>query len=290
MLKQRIVGVVLVREGLVVQSLGFQRYLPVGKPPIVVEHLNRWGVDEIAMLDISAPNRPGPALEALVASVAPYCLVPLAVGGGIRTVEQMRNVIKSGADRVILNTAVLDAPQVLTQGADRFGVQAIIAAIDAKPTGSGKYESFVDGGLRATGINPAVLAKQAEAHGAGEILIQAIHCDGAKSGYDLDLVREISNAVSVPIVVLGGVGHPSHFVAAAKVPGVCGLAAGNYLHFTEHTAAVAKAFVQQAGIDMRVDSYADYRDFAFSEDGRLKKRSDAELEDMLFVHYVDEVI
>ncbi|TAK99869.1 MAG: imidazole glycerol phosphate synthase subunit HisF [Rhodospirillaceae bacterium] len=289
MLKQRIVGVLLVREGIVVQSLGFQRYLPVGKPAIAVEHLNRWGIDEIVMLDISSPQA-RLRLDVLMERVAPYCLVPLAAGGGIRTVDQIRDVIKSGADRVVLNTAVLDDPKLITQGADRFGAQAIIASIDAKPGDDGRYEAFVDGGRRRAHLTPAEMAKRAEDHGAGEILIQAIHRDGAKSGYDLDLVAEISKAVSVPIVVLGGVGSPFHFVEAARLPGVCGLAAGNYLHFTEHTATVAKAVLKKAGIAMRQDSYADYRDFSFSEDGRLLKRSDAELEDMLFIHYVDEVI
>jgi len=262
----------------------------VGKPAIAVEHLNRWGIDEIVILDISDNGARNFGIEKIVADVAPYCMVPLAAGGGIRTIDQIRDVIKSGADRVVLNTAVADNPKLITQGADRFGAQAIIAAIDAKPRAGGGYAAFVDGGRRAIKLTPAELAKDAEKHGAGEILIQAIHRDGAKSGYDLDLVAEISKAVSVPIVVLGGVGAPVHFAAAARFPGVYGLAAGNYLHYTEHTATVAKAALQANGVVMRHDAYADYRDFAFSDDGRLAKRNDAELEDMFFVHYVDEVI
>jgi cyclase len=290
MLKRRIVGVLLVRDGIVVQSLGFERYLPVGKPAIAVEHLNRWGIDEIAILDISDDSATAFHATKLVSDVAPYCFVPLAAGGGIRTIAQIRDVIKSGADRVILTTALLDNPRLITLGAERFGSQAIIAAIDAKPGADGKYETFVDGGRRKTGLSPADMARRAEDHGAGEVLIQAIHRDGSRSGYDLALLESVAAAVSIPIIVLGGVGKPEHLAAAAAFPGVYGLGAGNYLHYTEHTATVAKAVLQNAGVDVRHDSYGDYREFAFSDDGRLLKRADAELEDMVFIHYVDEVI
>jgi len=288
MLKQRIVGVLLVRDGIVVQSLGFKRYLPVGKPAVAVEHLNRWGIDEIVMLDISPGGAPD-TLQRHVAAVAPYCLVPLAAGGGIRNVDHIREVIKSGADRVVLNTAVLDDPALITHAAERFGTQCIIAAIDARPGASG-YDTFVDYGRRKTGLTPAQMAKRAEDHGAGEVLIQGMHRDGARTGYDLELIKQVTAAVSVPVVILGGVGSPAHMDAAAHVPGVCGLAAGNYLHYTEHTAAVAKAMLEAKGDALRHDSYADYRDFSFDTDGRLKKKSEAELEELLFVHYVDEVI
>ncbi len=289
MLKQRIVAVLLVREGIVVQSIGFERYLPVGKPEIAVEHLNRWGIDEIVMLDISGQQSTAPQLERNIAKVAPYCLVPLAVGGGIRTIDHIRDVIKSGADRIVLNTSVFDDPKLIDQAATRFGTQCIIAAIDAAPNGSG-YDTFVDGGGRRTGLSPKDMARRAEDHGAGEILIQAIHRDGCKMGYDLELIAEVAGAVSVPVIALGGVGMPAHMADVARVPGVSGLAAGNFFHFTEHTAATAKAVLQTSGVDLRHDSYADYRNDAFDAQGRLRKKADEALEELLFVHYVDEVI
>ena len=290
MLKQRIVAVLPVRNGIVVQSTGFQKYMPVGKPAVAVEHLNRWGIDEIVMLDIS-PRRPADSrLERYVLEVASYCLVPLAVGGGIQTIDQIRDVIKSGADRIVLNTSVFDDPKLIALAAKRFGTQSIIAAIDARPGDGEAYDTFVDGGRRRTKLTPVELARRAEDHGAGEILVQAMHCDGAKSGYDLGLVSQVAGAVSVPVIALGGVGAPAHMAAAARVRGVCGLAAGNFFHFTEHTATVAKAVIQATGVDLRHDSYADYREYSFNAQGRLNKKADADLKELLFIHYVDEVI
>jgi len=290
MLKQRIVGVLLVRGGIVVQSIGFKKYLPVGKPAIAVEHFNRWGVDEIAMIDISPENAGGTALHQMIADVAPYCLVPLAVGGGIRTIEQVHDVIRTGADRVILTTATYETPKLITTAAERFGSQAIIGGIDVRPDAAGHYGAYVDYGHRKVDLTPTALAKRAEEYGAGEILIQGMHRDGSKQGYDLGIVAEICTAVSVPVITLGGVGAPSHMAQAMSIRGVGGLAAGNYLHYTEHTAAVAKAALMATGSDLRHDSYADYSGFSFYASGRLKKKNDAELMDMLFVHYSDEVI
>jgi len=289
-LKQRIIAVLPILNGIVVQSMGFKRFLPVGKPPVAVEHLNRWGIDEIAMLDISRSASSGFALQTYVADVAPYCLVPLAAGGGIRTIDHVRDVIKSGADRVILNTAVFDNPALLSHAAERFGIQCIIAAIDARQTDGGRYEAFVDGGARATGMHPIQLAKQAEDSGAGEILLQNIDRDGAKTGYELELIEEVASAVSIPVIALGGVGVPNHFLPAAKIEGVGGLAAGNYFHYTEHTATVAKAALAAGGVRLRHDSYADYRESKINAQGRLQKLPDKKLEALLFVHYTDEVI
>ncbi|HCX14551.1 MAG TPA: imidazole glycerol phosphate synthase subunit HisF [Rhodospirillaceae bacterium] len=290
MLKKRIVAVLLVRNGIVVQSVGFHKYLPVGKPEIAVEHLNKWGVDEIVILDISGRNFADAQLEQNITRVAPFCLVPLAVGGGIRTVDHIRQVIKSGADRVVLNTSIFDNPKLIKQAAERFGTQCIIAAIDAAPSDINVYDTFVHGGKKRTGLSPKDLARRAEDHGAGEILIQAIHRDGCKMGYDLELIAEVSGAVSVPVIALGGVGCPAHMAEAVRVPGISGLGAGNFFHFTEHTASVTKALLQRAGVDLRHDSYADYRDYQFDAQGRLQKKADKDLEELLFVHYVDEVI
>lgn len=290
MLKQRVIGVLPVLNGIVVQSIGFQKYLPVGKPAVAVEHLNRWGIDEIIMLDISSTRSADEGPERYISDVAPYCLVPLAVGGGIRTIDHVRDVIKSGADRIVLNTAVFDNPQLIEQAAHRFGTQSIVAAIDVKPAGHGSYESYVDGGDRQTGLSAVDMAKRAEDHGAGEILIQAMHRDGSRLGYDLELSAQVAEAVTIPVIVLGGVGTPAHMVAAAEVSGVSGLAAGNFFHYTEHTATIAKAIIQASGINLRHDSYADYRGYSFDLQGRLNKKTDADLEELLFVHYVDEVI
>jgi len=290
MLKQRLVGVVLVKDGVCVQSIGFCRFLPVGSPAIAVEYLNRWSIDEIVMLDISAPRSRTTISERLIAAVAARGLVPLSVGGGLKTIEAVREVVKSGADRVVLTTAAVQNPELITQVADRFGSQCVIVGIDACRNDDGSYSTYISGGQQSVGLSPVALAQMAEARGAGEILIQAIHRDGSKQGYDLVLIEQVAAAVNIPIIALGGVGSPVHFLEAAGIPGVSGLAAGNYYHFTEHTALVAKAFLVNHAVSMRHDSYADYRDFGFLPDGRLAKKSDAELEELFFVHYTDEVI
>jgi imidazole glycerol-phosphate synthase subunit HisF len=290
MLKTRVIGAVLVKDGICVQSIGFGRFLPVGKPAIVVEHLNRWNVDEILLLDISAPRRGSTIAERLVAEVATSCSVPLAVGGGLRSVDDARRVISSGADRVVFNSAIVDVPAAITETAERFGSQAVIGAIDARPVADGSYHAFVRAGAVDTGIGPSELARTVQALGAGEVLIQAMHRDGEGKGCDLDLVRGVAESVTVPVIGLGGVGHPSHLAELATIAGVSGLAAGNYLHYTEHTALVAKAFLVRQSVPVRDESYANYRKFGFDADGRLAKRPDAELEEMMFVHYVDEKI
>jgi cyclase len=290
MIKQRLVGVVLVKDGVCVQSIGFDRFLPIGSPEIAVEHFNRWSIDEIVMLDISAPRTGARVSSELIAAVAPRGLVPLAVGGGLKTVDDVRQVVKLGADRIVITTAAVDNPQLISEVAGRFGDQCVIVGIDARRNRDGSYSAFVEGGRRATGRSPIDIARMAQAHGAGEILIQAIDRDGSKQGYDCDLVERVADAVQIPVIALGGVGSPAHFREAADISGVGGLAAGNYFHFTEHTALVAKAFLIGHGVAMRHDSYADYREFSFLPDGRLAKKADAALEELFFVHYTDEVI
>lgn len=290
MLKRRLVGVILVRHGVCVQSVGFGRYLPVGSPVIAAETLNRWSVDEIVIIDISAPAT-GDRLSAdLIRQLSTKIQVPLAVGGGLRSLEDAHIAITSGADRVIFNSALVHAPQVITAVVERFGKQATIVAIDARAQREGRWRGYVDGGLTDTGLDAFELARRAEHLGAGEILIQSVDRDGSKAGYDVPLVETVAAAVSLPVIALGGVGRPEHLLTLRHVAGVEALAVGNYLHFTEHSALVARAFLLQHGLPLRDDSYASYNEFSFDADGRIAKKRDADLEEMMFVRYHDEVI
>lgn len=291
MLKQRLIAFLPVRDGIVVQSIGFKRYLPVGRPEIAVEFLNQWGIDEIVLVDITATAQGRTIDFGMVREVSKVCFVPLTVGGGIRTVDEMTAAVHSGADKVAINTAAFLRPELVTEGAETFGSQCIIVSIDAKAVSEGRPEVFLTSGTVATGTHPAQLAQRAERYGAGEILLNSIDRDGSKIGYDLGLAQEVAAAVNIPVIICGGVGHPRHFAEALRLPNTSALAAGNYFHFTEHSAITAKAFLKQAQIgDLRLDTYADYLDFAHGPDGRIARKDDAELEMLFFEYHAKEVI
>lgn len=288
MLKPRIIGVVAVKNGLAVQSIGFERFLPVGRPEISVEFLDRYGVDEIALLDISA-TREGRGFDiAMLKRCALRCHVPIAVGGGVTTVEQAHDLVHGGADKVIINTAALENPSILTEGALLLGSQCMVASIDVRRSDSG-HEVFTHCGARARGITPGEAAAAAQKAGAGEILINSIDQDGRKTGYDMELVKSVRAAVDVPLIVLGGAGHADHFAAALKA-GANAVAAGNIFNYTEHSVALIKRQLAQSGVSLRADSYASYENASFDTDGRLLRQDEELLEDLLFVRIQEEVI
>lgn len=288
MLKPRIIGVVAVKDGWAVQSIGFERYLPIGRPEVSVEFLDRYGVDEIALLDIAA-TREGRGFDtAMLKRCALRCHVPIAAGGGITTIDQAHDIVHGGADKVIINTAALDNPAILTEGALRFGNQCMVASIDARRTKAG-HEVFSHGGTRARNLTPASAAAAAQNAGAGEVLINSIDEDGRKAGYDLALLRSVRTAADIPLIVLGGAGHASHFADGLKA-GANAVAAGNIFTYTEHSVALIKRQLAQAGVDLRIDSTATYENAGFDADGRLQRQDEELLEDLLFVRIHEEVI
>lgn len=290
MLKLRLIAGIVVKDGIAVQSIGFRRFLPLGRPAVLAENLNRWGADELLLLDISAP-RQGRAIDTrLVRDVAAATFIPLTVGGGIRTVEDVRAVVQSGADKVAINTAAVEEPSLVRAAADRFGSQCVVASLDAVAPAEGDWRVATHAGVRTTALRPSQAARVAADHGAGEILLTAIHRDGAKSGYDLALIESVTRAVAVPVIVMGGVGHPRHFAEAARIPGVSGLAAANFFAFTEHAVSTAKAYLAKAGVEVRADAYADYRDHEFDETGRVARPSDRDLDRLIFTIHPPEVI
>ena len=288
MLKRRIIGVLVVQDGIVVQSIKFRQYLPVGRPTVAVEYLNRWGIDEIVLLDISATLAARRPDFQLIEEVAPCCQVPLAVGGGITTVDDIESIIRLGADKIVLNTAAVAEPGLIQEGARRFGSQCVVVSIDARLKSGGGYEA-VTTGLRPTGHDPVTLARLAENEGAGEILINSVDRDGTKLGFDVDLISQVSAAVGIPVIAVGGAGHPQDFVMPLA-HGAGAVAAANFFHFTEHSAIMAKRFLQRLGADVRLDSYASYEAAAFDFTGRLDKQDDAILEKLRFEYIPEEVI
>lgn len=289
MLKTRVIGVLVVKGGIVVQSINFRRYLPVGVPTIAVDYLNRWGIDEIALLDIDATLEGRHPLFDKIRDYSRYCQVPLAVGGGITDISDIEQIIRSGADKVVINTAALKNPSLITQGAKLFGTQCIVVSIDARRNDDGRYEVFTHSGRRPTGYKPVDLAKIAEEQGAGEILLNSVDRDGSKRGYDRELIRQVVDSVNIPVIVCGGVGYPSHFLEAMDL-NVSAVAAANFFHYTEHSVVVAKSFLKSARANIRLDTYSTYDGFGFDGDGRAAKVSDPTLEKLRFEYIPEEVI
>jgi cyclase len=286
MLKMRVVGVVVVKNGLAVQSIGFRTYLPIGAPEIAINYLDRWGIDEIVVLDITATAEGREPTAEQVRSYAQQCQVPLTVGGGIRDVADITRSIQAGADKVLVNTALVTKPDLVTQAVSLFGSQCIVASIDARRQEDGSYVAHTHGGTRSAGLAVHELARRAEDLGAGELLINSIDRDGAKTGYELDLLRSVVDAVSIPVIACGGAGHPEHLREAMRC-GVSAVAAANFFHYTEHSVIVTKQYLKSSQEAIRVDSYANYGGFEFDPAGRAAKLPDGRLEALRF-HYIPE--
>lgn len=289
MANKRVIACLFVKAGRVVQSIGFGRYLPVGRPEIAARFLDAWGVDEIALVDIEA-RREGLSIDpALVARVADNIFAPLSAGGGIASVEQIRTLLSAGADKVVVNRACHDNPRLVTQAAEMFGNQCLVASVDVRIR-EGRYEVMLDRATVPTGLPPWEHAASLERAGAGEILLNAVDRDGSGTGYDLELAARTAAATSLPIILLGGAGSPAHVAEALASPAVAAAAAGNFWHYTEHSVAVAKAFCARGGGAVRRDATVTYGEFDFRADGRIAKLSDAVLEERVFEVLEEDVV
>ncbi|MBL8806878.1 MAG: imidazole glycerol phosphate synthase subunit HisF [Rhodospirillales bacterium] len=279
---KRIIACLFVREGRVVQSRGFRDYLPVGRPEIAARFLDSWGADAIALVDIDA-RREGRTIDPrMVERVAANIFAPLAAGGGLSSVAQMRDLLSAGADKLIVNRAFHDKPGLVTEGASHFGSQAMIASIDVRVHATDSYEVMLDRASLPTGFSPWEYAQRLEQAGAGEILLNAVDRDGSGTGYDIGLAACTAAATTLPIILLGGAGHPRHVAEALSAPGVSAAAAANFWHFTEHSVALTKAYCARAGVAVRRDASVRYGEFEFEADGRLAKIPDRALDERIF--------
>ncbi len=288
MLKKRIVAILIVKNGIVVQSIGFKHYLPVGKPAIAVEFLNSWGVDEIILLDISATQNGSPPDYPMVKSASAHCRVPLTVGGGITQVEHVLELMRCGADKVAFNQTALYKPNLITEIAQLCGEQCVVASIDGIMTNA-RHQVYDYQQRKVLNQTPAVLAMQLQALGAGEILVNSVDRDGSLQGFDRSLINGVCAAVTLPVICCGGAGQAKHFVEVFQYTDAQAAAAANFFHFTEHSVTIVKAGINQL-IPVRHETYFDYKDSCFGNDGRLLKKDDQELEDMLFRQIQKEVI
>lgn len=251
MLKVRILPTLLFKEVGLVKGVGFDSWRRVGSAMQAVKVYNMREVDELVFFDISAtPNGRGPDLQQ-IEDLARECFMPMTVGGGVRTVDDIRDLLMVGADKVAINTAAIETPDLIRQGAERFGVQCIVVGIDVKRTADG-WEVYSHCGKRPTGLDPVAHAKQVEALGAGEIILTSIDRDGTMQGYDVELVRLVADAVRIPVVASGGAGNYEHMAETLRHTKVAALAAASIYHFTEQTPREAKRYLKEQGFNVRL--------------------------------------
>lgn len=281
MLKKRLVACLLLRDGLIVQSFGFNRYLPIGRPRFPIEFVVKWDVDEIVLLDMSATPENRTIEEQVVEMLSQYCYVPLTVGGGVKSVDDVRRVIRAGADKVCLNTHVVKQPGLITEVADVFGSQCVVVSMDCRRESDGTFQVYIDSGRKASGLSAFDWARKCEELGAGEIFLNSIDRDGSRLGYDLELIERVSNMVGIPVIACGGVGNYAHF-APGITAGASAVAAANIFQHIEHSTILAKAHMLKAGLDVRLDSQAKYENREFDENGRLMMLNDERLADIEF--------
>jgi len=262
MLKHRLIPCILVRDGLLVQSIGFKRYLPIGKPKIAVEYFNRWDVDEIIVLDISRSRRDIAAMAALIRHMTSIAFVPVTVGGGITAPEQVEMLLAAGVEKTSINSQAVRNPDLVARMARVFGSQEVVVSIDALLRQDGSYEVMIDGGRTPTGLSPPAWALQVQGLGAGEILLNAIHRDGMKNGFDTALIASVSDAVSIPVIAMGGAGAMEHFPAAILEGGADAVCAANIFQYYEHSTIKAKVAMRQAGIPVRMGTAVRYENAA----------------------------
>jgi cyclase len=251
MLKTRVIPCLDVADGRVVKGVNFVDLIDAGDPVESARAYDAAGADEITFLDIHATHENRGTMHDVVRRTAEQCFIPLTVGGGVRTLDDVRALLLAGADKVSFNSAAVANPEVIAEAADRFGSQCIVCAIDAKRTAPGRWEIFTHGGRRPTGIDAVAFAKMIADKGAGEILLTSMDRDGTKEGFDLDLTRTIADAVSVPVIASGGVGTLDHLVAGVAEGHASAVLAASIFHFGTFTIAEAKAHMAAAGIPVR---------------------------------------
>ena len=250
-LAKRIIPCLDVDQGRVVKGVNFVNIRDAGDPVEVAKRYNEQGADEITMLDITATHEGRGTMIDTVKAIAGQVFIPLTVGGGIRTIEDIRAMLNAGADKVSINSAAIFNPEFVQQASQRFGAQCIVVAIDAKRVDD-HWEIFTHGGRKPTGINAVEWAQKMEAFGAGEILLTSMDRDGVKSGFDLPLTRAVADAVTIPVIASGGVGNLEHLAEGVNEGHADAVLAASIFHFGEYSIAEAKTHMASRNIEMRI--------------------------------------
>ena len=252
MLAKRVIPCLDVKEGRVVKGVNFVNLIDAGDPVENAKVYDQQGADELVFLDITASYEKRGIMIDVVRRTAEEVFMPLTVGGGVRTVEDIRNLLNAGADKVSINTAAVKNPQLITEGAKLFGSQCIVVAIDAKRVAPGKWEVFIHGGRTPTGIDAVEWAKEVVDRGAGEILLTSMDRDGTKAGYDVELTKAVSEAVSVPVIASGGAGKMEHFYKGLVEGKADAVLAASVFHFRKISIPELKEYLKERGVWVRL--------------------------------------
>ncbi|MCK4867527.1 MAG: imidazole glycerol phosphate synthase subunit HisF [Alphaproteobacteria bacterium] len=253
MLKVRVIPCLDVKDGRVVKGVNFVNLVDAGDPVEQARVYDAAGADELTFLDITASSDNRDTILDIVASTAEQCFMPLTIGGGVRTTDDIRQLLLAGADKASIMTAAVKRPEFVSEAAERFGSQCIVVAIDARRSGPGKWEVFTHGGREPTGIDAVEWAKRMAASGAGEILLTSMDRDGTKEGFDCELTRAIADSVTIPVIASGGVGTLDHLVEGVREGHASAVLAASIFHFGEYSIGQAKEYMAGAGIPVRLD-------------------------------------
>jgi cyclase len=252
MLAKRIIPCLDVTAGRVVKGVSFVELRDAGDPIEIARRYDEQGADELTFLDITATSDDRGIIFRIIEQVAEQVFIPLTVGGGVRQVDDVRNLLNAGADKVSINTSAVMNPQLVADASARYGSQCIVVAIDAKQVAPGKWEVFTHGGRKATGLDAIEWATKMQTLGAGEILLTSMDRDGSKIGFDLALTRGVSDALEIPVIASGGVGNLQHLVDGVKQGGADAVLAASIFHYGEYTVQQAKQYMAQQGIEVRL--------------------------------------
>ena len=252
MLKIRIIPCLDVKNGRIVKGVNFRNLKDAGDPVLTAQVYDELGADEICFLDIAATLENRDVTLDLVRKTSEKCFIPITVGGGIRTIEDIRHLLLNGADKVSFNSAAIRDPDIISTAANKFGSQCIVVAIDAKKTKNDKWEIFSHGGTKETGIEAISFAKDMQERGAGEILLTSMDKDGTKDGYDIELTKLISDSLNIPIIASGGAGKLEHFKSVLEKGKASAILAASIFHFGEISIKQVKSYLRSEGIPVRM--------------------------------------
>jgi imidazole glycerol-phosphate synthase subunit HisF len=252
MLTKRIIPCLDVKAGRVVKGVNFENIKDAGDPVEIAKLYDKGGADELVFLDITASSDSRSIMLEVVKKVAEAIFIPFTVGGGIRTVEDFREILKAGADKISVNSSAIKRPQLIAEAAERYGSQCVVVAIDAKKSESeNKWQVYLNGGRIGTGLDAVEWARKCEKLGAGEILLTSMDCDGVKAGYDLELTRAISESIGIPVIASGGAGTLEHFYEAFSIGKADAALAASLFHYGELKISEVKQYLRQKGMEMR---------------------------------------